>query len=82
MERATARVVLQPMASRSGARTLAMAVAKKKATLKQREEEIPTPLFIPPQDRWGEMYYPHRNPSAQIPSRLRRQEEKILWTGR
>ena len=51
MARATARVVLGPMAGGSGAGPLGIAVAQKKAAPKQREERMPTLLFIPPQDR-------------------------------
>ena len=64
---ATDQVVLQPMASGSGAGTSSMAVAKKKAAQKRREEGMPAPLFVPPQDKWGKMYYPplyHLSPDA------------------
>ena len=56
--RATAWVVLQPIAGGSGAGPSGIAAAKKKAAPKQREERMPTLLFIPPRDRWGEIYYP------------------------
>ena len=54
---ATARVVPRPIASGSGPGPSGIAAAKNKATPKQREERMSAPLLVPPQDRFGEMYY-------------------------
>ena len=58
MARATARVMPWLMDGGLGAGPSGMGAAKKKAALKQREEKMPTPLSIPPWDKWGRIFSP------------------------
>ena len=78
MARATARVVLWQTVGRSGAGPSGMAVAKKKATLKQREKRIPAPLFVPPRNKLGKIYYSLQYPFSLDSFQAEKVRRKIV----